>query len=251
MDNVTIILSSIAEKVRTMRFCYLLLAATLLLVLVPPASAQGELGAAISEAQPYVSAALTIGGVAWKIADWMGDNLWHMWWYVEYKDGFRIYNRFKGKRRANNVIDHFNGRTEGDCDAFSGGDDCKTYWCFPDEKRSLYDRHGEIFDIGVMPNGPPGCDGREYAGVTLYYDAPFKGYYDSFQTEIPNLRDYRLNDEVSAVQLRWPICEIILYEDKDYGGRSIRITEKDVPDLDIRKYWFNDKASSMKVIRCK
>jgi len=111
-------------------------------------TAQGELVAAITAAQPYVSTALTLGGVAWKTVNWMEYNLGHDWWVCEYEDGTKVYYHFKSKRSVLDMLKYFTGQTSGDCDAFKVINGIAHHICYqPSTVQRLEKEYGKIVDI--------------------------------------------------------------------------------------------------------
>lgn len=92
--------------------------------------------------------------------------------------------------------------------------------------------------------GPAAADhGRD--GVTLFRDVHFKGRYETFDGDIPNLRGtYIGNDRASSIAVPRG-CRVTLFQNAGYRGRSITVRH-DIPDLRGSRVG-NDEVSSLSV----
>ena len=83
---------------------------------------------------------------------------------------------------------------------------------------------------------------RGYAGITLYDDPDFRGTSVTFRDDIPDLRQYRLNDRVTSLEVdgnqAWEVCR-----DVNFGG-GCRVFTGSVEDL--REEGWNDRISSLR-----
>jgi len=83
---------------------------------------------------------------------------------------------------------------------------------------------------------------RGYAGITLYDDPDFRGTSVTFRDEISDLRQHRLNDRVTSLEVdgnqAWEVCR-----DVNFGG-GCRVFNGSVEDL--REEGWNDRISSLR-----
>ena len=85
----------------------------------------------------------------------------------------------------------------------------------------------------------------EAPGVTLFEDADFRGYSETFIENIPNLNSSRFgNNTASSIRVDRE-CRVTLYSEIGYRGRSVRL-RGDEPDLG-RTPVGNDAVSSMEI----
>jgi hypothetical protein len=81
-----------------------------------------------------------------------------------------------------------------------------------------------------------------YRGITVYEDPDFRGGSITFRDEIPDLRQYGLNDRVTSLEVdrnqAWEVCQ-----DINFGGRC-RVFSGSVEDL--RREGWNDRISSLR-----
>jgi hypothetical protein len=84
--------------------------------------------------------------------------------------------------------------------------------------------------------------GRGYNGITVFEHPDFRGDSVSFRDAIPDLREYRLNDRISSLELdgnqAWEVCQ-----DINFGGRC-RVFTDTIDDL--RFDGWNDRISSIR-----
>jgi Beta/Gamma crystallin len=85
-------------------------------------------------------------------------------------------------------------------------------------------------------------DDRGGVGIRVYDDVNFQGAPAIFEHDVPNLRDFRLNDRISSLEVAlgesWEVCEKI-----DYGGRCVVVSGA---ERDLRTRGWNDIISSMR-----
>ena len=83
-----------------------------------------------------------------------------------------------------------------------------------------------------------------YSGVTVYEDPNFRGDSVSFRDAVPDLRQYRLNDRISSLEVdgnqAWEVCR-----DVNFGG-GCRVFQGTIDDL--RSEGWNDRISSMRAV---
>ena len=82
-------------------------------------------------------------------------------------------------------------------------------------------------------------------GVTLYVDSEFRGHYETFFDDVPNMKRTRFgNDRASSIRVS-PGCRVTLYSDSEYRGRS-QTLGRDEENL-RRTRVGNDTVSSMRI----
>ncbi len=83
--------------------------------------------------------------------------------------------------------------------------------------------------------------------VTFYGDLPFRGWYKSCgpgQYTLQNLTSLGIqNDQLSSIRIPTGF-RVTLYEHGNFSGNSVVLTET---TIDLSKYNFNDKTSSLKI----
>ena len=83
-----------------------------------------------------------------------------------------------------------------------------------------------------------------YSGITVYEDPDFRGDSVTFRNEVPDLREYRLNDRISSLEVdgnqAWEVCR-----DVNFGG-GCRVFQGTIDDL--RSEGWNDRISSMRAV---
>lgn len=91
----------------------------------------------------------------------------------------------------------------------------------------------------------PGIRGNRGAGLTVFANPDYRGTSASFRNEIPDLRDYGLNDRVTSLVIdggqAWEVCQ-----DVNFSGRC-RTFSGSVSDL--RDAGWNDRISSLRPVR--
>jgi hypothetical protein len=124
-----------------------------------------------------------------------------------------------------------------------------------DEAR-IFIKNGSYGDIGhyskrikISSSGGSAVIGKSnpsIEGVVLYEHDDYKGDYRYFNKDISDLDldNINFNDVTSSIRLN-NIKEVILYEDKDYGGASIVIKNN---SRFLPENW-NDRVSSLKIVR--
>jgi Beta/Gamma crystallin len=84
--------------------------------------------------------------------------------------------------------------------------------------------------------------GRGYSGITVYEDPDFRGDSVTFRGEVADLRNYRLNDRITSLEIdgnqAWEVCRDINFS----GG--CRVFSGTIDDL--RQQGWNDRISSMR-----
>ena len=79
-------------------------------------------------------------------------------------------------------------------------------------------------------------------GITVYNDVNFRGATGTFRNNVPDLRDFRLNDSISSLRVApgesWEVCENV-----NYGGRCVVVSGS---ERDLRTRGWNDIISSMR-----
>ncbi|MCB9503768.1 MAG: T9SS type A sorting domain-containing protein [Deferribacteres bacterium] len=233
----------------------------LLFATAPQTKAQ-SLADVISQGNIYISATITVCEVGWEVYITLKDNFWHDWWYIRYADGTRVYNRFKRKRTAAEILVYFSGQGAGDCDAFSGGRKMPTQHCFPDNVGELYKQHGKIVSMGKLEDGPPDYPNKGYifgthgTGIALFADAGFTGRHTAaIWQDIPDLRTIGFNDTASSLWIKQPFplmhltYVIWLYTDINFKGDSM-LVDADYSNLG-KTIHFNDNVSSIRIKKIK
>ncbi|CAN5339430.1 hypothetical protein BH10PSE2_BH10PSE2_18760 [soil metagenome] len=91
-------------------------------------------------------------------------------------------------------------------------------------------------------NNGGGWNGGGRGSITVFQDARFGGYSQTFTDDISNLNATALNDAISSVQVRgtWLVCS-----DRNFQGRC-QTVDGDVRDL--RSLGLNDEISSMRPV---
>ncbi|MEO8256278.1 MAG: beta/gamma crystallin-related protein [Acidobacteriota bacterium] len=83
------------------------------------------------------------------------------------------------------------------------------------------------------------------AGVVVYDDVNFQGPALTLRNDVNDMREYRLNDRISSLQMapgeRWEVCE-----NTNFGGRCEVISGS---ERDLRPRGWNDMISSMRRVR--
>jgi hypothetical protein len=96
----------------------------------------------------------------------------------------------------------------------------------------------------VLAVSPTSAQSRRYggAGITVFTNPNFGGQSATFRDDIPDLRNYGLNDQVSSIEIpngeSWEICQ-----DVNYGNRC-QVISGSVSDL--RQMGWNDRISSIR-----
>ena len=84
--------------------------------------------------------------------------------------------------------------------------------------------------------------GRGYAGITVYEHPDFRGDSVTFRDEIADLRDHRLNDRITSIEIdgnqAWEVCR-----DVNFNG-GCRVFSGTIDDL--RQEGWNDRISSLR-----
>ena len=95
---------------------------------------------------------------------------------------------------------------------------------------------------GVSAAQPRRDDG---VGVIVYDDVNFQGPALTLRNDVPDLREFRLNDRISSLQMApgetWEVCENI-----NFGGRCAVLSGS---ERDLRPRGWNDMISSMRRVR--
>ena len=85
-------------------------------------------------------------------------------------------------------------------------------------------------------------NGNYYGGITVYDNPDFRGNGQTFRGEIPDLREYRLNDRITSLEITgnqaWEVCQDVFF-----NGRCHVFTGS-VDDL--RDMGWNDRISSLR-----
>jgi hypothetical protein len=83
-----------------------------------------------------------------------------------------------------------------------------------------------------------------YSGITVYEDPEFRGDSFTFRSEVADLREHRLNDRISSLEVdgnqAWEVCR-----DINFGG-GCRVFHGTIDDL--RSEGWNDRISSMRAV---
>ena len=81
-------------------------------------------------------------------------------------------------------------------------------------------------------------------GITVYEDPDFRGESVTFRDQVPDLREYELNDRISSLDVdgnqAWEVCRDVNYR----GG--CRVFQGTIEDL--RSEGWNDRISSMRAV---
>ena len=97
-------------------------------------------------------------------------------------------------------------------------------------------------DAAVSAAQPRRDDG---VGVVVYDDVNFQGPALTLRNDVADLREFRLNDRISSLQMApgetWEVCENV-----NFGGRCAVLTGS---DRDLRPRGWNDMISSMRRVR--
>jgi len=85
-----------------------------------------------------------------------------------------------------------------------------------------------------------GDGGWGNTSITVYEDALYRGASESFNRQIPDLRNSRLNDRISSIRIRgpWEVCT-----DANFRGQC-QVIREDVWNLE--QWRLNDRISSMR-----
>ncbi|WP_298161534.1 beta/gamma crystallin-related protein [Brevundimonas sp.] len=94
---------------------------------------------------------------------------------------------------------------------------------------------------GNNGGGWGGNNGR--SSITVYADSNYRGYSQTFRSEISNLNNSGLNDQISSMELNgpWEVCT-----DSNYRGQC-QIVTNSIRNLNSTGY--NDRISSMRPAR--
>ena len=104
---------------------------------------------------------------------------------------------------------------------------------------------GLLFVLAVALQAAPALADHDELGVTLFRDVHFRGQYETFYDDVPELRgNYVGNDEASSIEVPSG-CRVTLYRDANYRGASITL-RRDVDDLGETRLG-NDELTSMRV----
>jgi hypothetical protein len=83
-----------------------------------------------------------------------------------------------------------------------------------------------------------------YSGITVYEHPDFRGESVTFRNEVSDLRQHRLNDRISSIEVdgnqAWEVCRDVNFE----GG--CRVFDGSIDDL--RSEGWNDRISSMRAV---
>src|SRR5689334_2197177 len=59
-------------------------------------------------------------------------------------------------------------------------------------------------------------NGNYYGGITVYDNPDFRGNAETFRGEIPDLREYRLNDRITSFEIAgnqaWEVCRDVFFK---------------------------------------
>jgi hypothetical protein len=90
--------------------------------------------------------------------------------------------------------------------------------------------------------GPVGTSGYRGSGVTVFTNPNFGGRSASFNGDVPDLRQYNLNDQITSIEIpngeTWEICQ-----DIDFGNQCTTVSGN---VADLRRMGWNDRVSSMR-----
>src|SRR5262245_50748358 len=83
--------------------------------------------------------------------------------------------------------------------------------------------------LGVGASPASAQFGRYGAGITVFTNPNFGGQSATFRNDVPDLRDYGLNDKISSIEIpngeAWEICQ-----DINFGNRC-QVVSGSVSDL--------------------
>ena len=83
-----------------------------------------------------------------------------------------------------------------------------------------------------------------YSGITVYEHPDFRGTSMTFRDEIPDLRQHRLNDHISSLEVdgnqAWEVCRDVFFN----GGCRVFTGSID----DLRQEGWNDRISSLRPV---
>jgi hypothetical protein len=83
---------------------------------------------------------------------------------------------------------------------------------------------------------------RDGAGITVYDNVNFRGAAQTFRNDVADLREFKLNDRISSLQMAsdesWEVCENV-----NFAGRCSVVSGA---DGDLRPRGWNDMISSMR-----
>ena len=102
-------------------------------------------------------------------------------------------------------------------------------------------RSGGVYSDGRYGDNRYG-DNRYGTGMTVFANPNFRGRSTQLQGDIPDLREYGMNDQITSLQIpsgqTWEICV-----DVDYQGQCQTVTGS---VADLRDVGWNDRISSMR-----
>jgi len=82
-------------------------------------------------------------------------------------------------------------------------------------------------------------------GITVSDDVNFEGATVTFRNDVPDLRNVRMNDQISSLQVApgetWEVCE-----DANYAGRYIIVSGS---ERDLRARGLNDSITSLRRVQ--
>ena len=85
-------------------------------------------------------------------------------------------------------------------------------------------------------------NGNNYGGITVYESPDFRGGAVTFRGEIPDLREYRLNDRITSLEIvgnrAWEVCRDVFFN----GACHVFTGSID----DLREVGWNDRISSLR-----
>jgi hypothetical protein len=85
-------------------------------------------------------------------------------------------------------------------------------------------------------------NGNYYGGITVYENPEFRGNAVTFRGEIPDLREYRLNDRITSFEVlgnqAWEVCRDVFF------GGACHVFTGSIDDL--REMGWNDRISSLR-----
>ena len=85
-------------------------------------------------------------------------------------------------------------------------------------------------------------NGNNYGGITVYENPDFRGGATTFRNEIPDLREYRLNDRITSFEIvgnqAWEVCRDVFFN----GACHVFTGSVD----DLREIGWNDRISSLR-----
>jgi hypothetical protein len=99
-------------------------------------------------------------------------------------------------------------------------------------------------DVSAQQRGRGYGGYNGYSGITVYEDPDFRGDSVTFRDEVADLRQHRLNDRISSLEVdgnqAWEVCR-----DVNFGG-GCRVFQGTIDDL--RSQGWNDRISSMRAV---